>query len=71
MWSNIRKYGLGATLAASPIFALAQATDPVVDSFTTVGGKVATYGAGLVGLAVIGVGFMVGVKYVKKARGAA
>lgn len=38
---------------------------------TGVTADIATYGAALVGVAAIGVAFMVGMKYVKKIRGAA
>lgn len=64
----------GIVVATSlPVLAFAQETDP--DAFetalTTVTGKVSGYAASLVGLAAVAVVFMIGVKYVKKLRGAA
>lgn len=40
-------------------------------ALATVTADVGTYGAALVGLAAVGVAFMVGIKYIKKIRGAA
>lgn len=49
-----------------------EATDTVITAaMTAAGTSVATYGAALVSLAVVGVGFGIGIKYLKKARGAA
>jgi hypothetical protein len=57
-----------ASLAASTA---AFAADPFSDAVTDVTTKVGTYGAALVGVAAIGVGFSVGIKYVKKIARAA
>ena len=55
-----------------PLLASAQqAGDPFSAAVTTATTNVTTYGAALVGLSAIGVGFMIGMKYVKKIRGAA
>jgi hypothetical protein len=43
----------------------------VTAAITSAGTSVATYGAALVGLALVGVGFSVGIKYVKKVPRAA
>lgn len=62
---------IGATLAlAAPVAAFAQG-DPFATALTDITAKVTTYGGGLIALAAVGVVFMVGVKYVKKLRGAA
>ena len=58
---------VGSTLA----LAQSAATTAFTGAITTVTADIAVYGAALVGVAVIGVGFMVGMKYVKKIRGAA
>lgn len=63
---------LGIALATSlPVLAFAQSTDPFDTAMTTVTGKVEDYAAALVGLAAVGVVFMIAIKYVKKIRGAA
>lgn len=65
---------LGIVVATSvPFLAFAQETgadpfDTAVDTITT---KVEAYGGALVALAAVGVVFMIGMKYVKKIRGAA
>lgn len=41
--------------------------DPTADSIAALGTKVATYGAAMVAVVVIGVGIMLGLKYLKKA----
>lgn len=51
-------------LLASPLAAFA--VGPFDTAITTVSTDIATYGAALVGVAAIGVGFMVAMKYVKK-----
>lgn len=71
---KIRNLVLGvASLFASAI-AFAQAS-PTTTAFsnavTSVSGDIATFGGALIGVAAVGVGFMVGMKYVKKIRGAA
>lgn len=60
-----------ALAAALPVISFAQATDPFDTAVTDVTAKVQTYGAALVGLAAVGVVFMIAIKYVKKIRGAA
>lgn len=57
-----------AISASAPAFAQ---TDPFTSAIADVKTKVATYGGELVGVAAVGVVFMIGVKYVKKIRGAA
>lgn len=69
------KKQLFAKLAALPALAvsglaLAQ-TDPVTTAMTTASGQITTYATALVGVAVVAVGFMIGIKYIKKIRGAA
>lgn len=51
--------------------ATALAADPVADAATDATTKVGTYGALLVGVAAVGVGFSIGIKYVKKIARAA
>jgi len=66
-----RDAGLALSILAANTLALATPTDPfdtAVDNVTT---KVEAYGAALVILAAVGVVFMIGIKYVKKIRGAA
>jgi len=59
----------GVALSAS-IPAFAQ-TDPFTTAVADVKDKVTTYGGELVAVAAVGVVFMIGIKYVKKIRGAA
>lgn len=55
-----------------PVAAMAQDASAAFNSaISEVGGNVASYGGALVGVAAIGVAFMVGIKYIKKIRGAA
>lgn len=62
----------GIAFATSlPVLALAQEADPFVAAMTNAGDKVEEYAGALVGLAAVAVVFMIGVKYVKKIRGAA
>lgn len=64
----------GSVIAASvlPAFAFAQeAGDPFTAAITSATTSVSTYAAALVGLAAVSVIFMIGMKYVKKIRGAA
>ena len=74
MLQTVRTYALQGTAAVTTALlsaaSFAQTADPVIEAMTEISGKVSTYSAGLVALAVVGVGFMVGVKYIKKARGA-
>ena len=55
-------------LALSSGLALA---DPFADAITAASASIATYGAALVTIAFIGVGFMIAMKYVKKISRAA
>lgn len=61
----------GSLLAVSAANAQAAASTAFTGAITSVSADIAIYGAALIGVAVIGVGFMVGMKYVKKIRGAA
>lgn len=69
--NKIRNWGAAslATLAASG--AMAQGTDPFDTVMTTVTTSVTEYAGALVVLAGVSVVFMIGIKYVKKIRGAA
>lgn len=49
----------------------AQSTEAFTQAVQQASADIATYGAALVGVAAVGVVFMVAVKYVKKIRGAA
>lgn len=63
LWAGLTTLALsGAAMADGDAFAAA-----VTDATT----KIGAYGAALIGLAAVGVAFMIGVKYVKKIRGAA
>ena len=64
-------YKAAAVLTCAMPAAVFAQTDPVTEAMTAIGTKVTTYATALVTLAIIGVGFMVGIKYIKKARGAA
>lgn len=55
--------------AALPLLALAD--DPFTAAMTTATTSVTTYATALVGLSAVSVVFMIGMKYVKKIRGAA
>jgi hypothetical protein len=67
--------------ASVPVLALvssvASATEPptvdeaVVDALGDLATKVGTYAAAFIALAVVGTGIAIGVKYIKKGRGAA
>lgn len=46
-------------------------SDPVSDAFTTLNGKVTTYGGALVALVVLAVGIVYGITWINKARRAA
>jgi F0F1-type ATP synthase membrane subunit c/vacuolar-type H+-ATPase subunit K len=63
--------GVLTGLALASVGVMAQETDPFTSTMTSMTTKVAGYGAALVGLAAVGVGFGIGIKYVKKIRGAA
>lgn len=60
-----------AFAASVSAFADTASQTAVTTAMTTASADVAVYGAALIGLSVVGVGFMVGMKYVKKIRGAA
>lgn len=68
------RYLVGAVSLLAAGIASAQAA-PTTTAFTTavtaVSADIATFGGALIGVAAVGVGFMVGMKYVKKIRGAA
>lgn len=66
---NYDKAMVGALIASTS--ALALADDPFTAAMTDATAKVGTYAAALVGLAAVSVGFMIGIKYVKRIRGAA
>lgn len=51
--------------------AMAAASAEFTTAVTTVTADVATYGGALVGVAAVGVGFMIAIKYIRKIRGAA
>lgn len=63
--------GVLATTALASIGAMAQESDAFETAVTAATAKIGTYGAALVGVAAAGVVLMIGVKYVKKIRGAA
>lgn len=72
MMNKIQRAFAVATVTALPVLAFAQeAADPFADAVSDITGKVTSYGGALVGLAAVGVVFMVAIKYVKKIRGAA
>lgn len=61
----------GSVLVAGAVASVAAFADTATDTaitgaMTSAGTSVTTYGGGLVTLALIGVGFMVGIKYLKK-----
>jgi len=72
-----RKYGARVSAAGTGLFlsgvALAQATDPASPeaALATLTGKTGTYAPVLYGLALAATGVMIGVAWIKKARGAA
>lgn len=73
MGSKVRDMGYktaAALTCALPVAVFAQTTDPGIEAIEAIGTKVSTFGAALVLLSTIGVGFAVAVKYVKKSRGA-
>ena len=69
MLSNIRSKVAVAAAAFVPLLALAD--DPFTAAMTSATSSVGTYAAALVGLSAVSVIFMIGMKYVKKIRGAA
>lgn len=75
--SSLRTHGAKLGTAAGALVlstvASAQATNPTsgVDAVTALQGTIGSYGPVMFGLAVAAVGVMVGVKWIKRARGAA
>lgn len=63
----------GSVIAASfiPVAVFAQTVDPFTAAIESATSNVNTYAAALVGLSAVSVVFMIGMKYVKKIRGAA
>ena len=61
---------LGGLTASALTFAQST-TAAFGTAVTSVSANVVTFGGALIGVAAVGVGFMVGMKYVKKIRGAA
>ena len=62
----------GSLIGSAVTFAQAAPTTAAFTSaVTSVSADIATFGGALIGVAAVGVGFMVGMKYVKKIRGAA
>lgn len=68
--SGYRNAGI-AIATSLPMLAMAQETDPFATALADATEKIAEYAAALVGVAAVAVVFMIGVKYVKKIRGAA
>lgn len=70
--NQIKRASLVALATVAPVAAFAQeATDPFDTALATITGNVQSYGGALVGLAAVGVVFMIAIKYVKKLRSAA
>jgi hypothetical protein len=65
-FKHIAVAGTGLALSG-----LALADDPFTAAMTDATSKVTTYAGALVGLSAVAVVFMIGVKYVKKIKGAA
>lgn len=68
--SKYRNLCIGV-VAALPLVASATPADPFTTAMATATERVEDYAAALVGLAAVGVVFMIAIKYVKKIRGAA
>ncbi|MDM0027770.1 hypothetical protein [Variovorax saccharolyticus] len=70
---NKRFLGGLAALSASlvPMLSHAAAAEAFTTAITSTTADVGTYGAALVGVGAVGVGFMIAIKYIKKIRGAA
>lgn len=62
--SSLKHAALSAALFAP--FAVFAQGDPVTAAVTDATTKVTTYATALVGIAAVGVGFMIGIKYIKK-----
>jgi ABC-type Mn2+/Zn2+ transport system permease subunit len=58
--------GLIAIVSSTAAMADTASDAVITGAMTSAGTSVATYGAALVGLALVGVGFGVGIKYLKK-----
>lgn len=75
--STLRTHGAKLGTAAGALVlstvASAQATNPAsgVDAVTELQGTIGSYGPVMFGLAIAAVGVMIGVKWIKRARGAA
>ena len=70
--TKYRNACIGVAVLAGPLVAMASTpADPFDATVATMTTRVGGYGAALVGLAAVGVGFAIGIKYVKKIRGAA
>lgn len=69
--SRGRDLALVAATAVPAVAFAQEAGDAFADAVTDATAKIGQYGAALIGLAAVGVVFMIGVKYVKKIRGAA
>lgn len=63
--------GIGGLLATGLAHAQSAGESAFNSAVSSASGDIATYGAGLVGVAAVGVAFMIAIKYVKKIRGAA
>lgn len=76
-FTQAKKYGAKLGTAAGALVlstvASAQATNPTsgVDAVTQLQGTIGSYGPVMFGLAIAAVGVMIGVKWIKRARGAA
>lgn len=75
MFQKLKQVGAAIGAMAATGAVMAQETGGATGAFTTAvtsaTTNIGTFGAALVGLAAVGVAFMIGVKYVKKIRGAA
>lgn len=69
--TGYRNASLAVVALALPVLASATPADPFDSALANATDKVGDYGAALVGLAAVGVVFMIAIKYVKKIRGAA
>ena len=67
----MKKVLVGSALLAAAGASMAQVSAAFTNSVTAVTADIATYGAALIGVAAVGIGFAIGIKYVKKIRGAA
>lgn len=65
------RLALVAAAVAAPVLSHAAAAAAFTSAVTETTADVGTYGASLVGVGAVGVGFMIAIKYIKKIRGAA